>query len=94
MQEWLEDRCDRSSFDLYTSSRDLHQDFARFMQGRGFIPTEGVFVARLEGIEGLRRVKKLPNGKRGFWGVALRGHQSELGLDRAARGFGELDPRD
>jgi putative DNA primase/helicase len=94
MQEWLEERCDRSSFDLYTSSRELHQDFSRFMQGRGFVPTEGVFVARLEGIEGLRRVKKLPNGKRGFWGVALRGHQSELALDRSARGFGELDPRD
>jgi putative DNA primase/helicase len=80
MLEWIEQRCDRSSVKLYASSRDLHQDFAQFMAGRGYVPSENVFVGRLEGIEGLRRDKNLPNGKRGFWGIALRGHQSELQL--------------
>jgi putative DNA primase/helicase len=59
IQEWLEERCDRSDGERFTSSRELHQDFARFMQGRGFIPSEQVFVARLEGIEGLRGSKKV-----------------------------------
>jgi hypothetical protein len=94
MQEWLEERCDRSSYESYTISRELHQDFAKLMQGRGFMPSEQVFVAWIEGIEGLRRSKRLPNGKRGFWGIALRGHQAEMPLDRGASGSWQLDPSD
>jgi putative DNA primase/helicase len=93
MQEWLEERCDRSSFESYATSRELHQDFARFMHGRGFVPSEQIFIARLEGVEGLRRSRRLPNGRRGFWGIALRGHQPELQLDRGGSGQGELDPK-
>jgi putative DNA primase/helicase len=92
MLEWMEERCDRSSPELYASSRDLHPDFARFMQGRGFVPSENVFVARLEGIEGLRRSLRLPNNRRGFWGIVLRGHQSELPLHAVAPDWRELDP--
>jgi hypothetical protein len=56
------------------------------MQGRGFVPSEQIFVARLESMEGLKRTKNLPNGKRGFWGIALRRDQSELQLGAARRG--------
>jgi hypothetical protein len=91
MRQCPEERCDRSSHESYTTSRELHQDFAKFMLGRGFVPSEQVFVARLEGVEGLQRAKRVPNGKRGFWGIALRGHQSELQLDRGGSGPSELE---
>jgi hypothetical protein len=84
MLQWLEERCDR-----WGAERDLHRDFARFMQGRGFVPSEQVFVARLEGIDGLQRSQKLPNGKCGLWGIALRGHQSEWQLDRGPSVMGD-----
>jgi hypothetical protein len=78
----------------YVSSRELHQDFARFMQGRGFVPSEQVFVARFEGVNGLWYSRKLPNGKHIFWGIALGRHPSELPLNRGSSGLQELDPKD
>jgi putative DNA primase/helicase len=80
--EWLDERCRRGP-ELYESSRELHRDFTRWMQGRGYVPSERVFVARLEGIEGLKRSSKLPNGKRGFWGVTLLGGQPDLPFNGA-----------
>jgi hypothetical protein len=78
--EWLDERCDRGA-ELYMSSRELHQDFSRWMQGRGYVPGERVFVARLESVDGLKRSSKLPNGRRGFYGLALRHRQPDLPLD-------------
>jgi hypothetical protein len=63
MLEWLEERCDRWGAELYAASRDLHRDFARSMKGRGFVPSEQVFVARIEGVDWLCHSQKLPNGK-------------------------------
>jgi hypothetical protein len=51
------------------------------MQGRGFILNERDFVSRLEGVDGLKRSAKLPNGKRGFHGIALKRRQDEFRLD-------------
>jgi P4 family phage/plasmid primase-like protien len=78
--EWIDERCDLDATH-YASSRELHRDFSVWMQGRGFIPNENVFVARLEGIDGLRRSARLPNNKRGFWGIALKRRQADLLLD-------------
>jgi hypothetical protein len=61
-------------------------------RGRGFVPSENVFVARLEGVEGSRRSQRLPNNRRGFWGIALRGHQSELHLQAVMPDEWGLDP--
>jgi hypothetical protein len=47
-----------------------------------YVPSERVFVARLEGVDGLKRNQKLPNSKRGFWGVALLGGQVDLPFGR------------
>jgi P4 family phage/plasmid primase-like protien len=77
--EWIGERCELGA-ELYESSRALHKDFSGWMQGRGYVPSEQVFVARLEGVEGLRRSSKLPDGRRGFWGINLRRTQRELPL--------------
>ena len=53
ISECLEDSCLRGP-EHYGTSRELHQDFTRFMQGRGFVPSEQVFVTRLESIEWLK----------------------------------------
>jgi hypothetical protein len=50
MRKCPEERCDLSSHESYTTSRELHQDFAKFMMGRGFVPTQQVFFTRIEGI--------------------------------------------
>jgi hypothetical protein len=67
---------------LYASSRELHRDFSVWMQGGGFIPNESVFVARFEGIDGLRRSAQLLNNRRGFWGIALKRRQGNQPLYR------------
>ena len=66
---------------LCVASRGLHKDFSEWMRGRGFIPNERDFVSRLGGVNGLKRSSKLPNGKRGFFGIARKRRQDELHLN-------------
>jgi putative DNA primase/helicase len=47
MLEWMEERCGRMQSSM---PRDLHQDFAKFMAGRGFVPSVeqvGANIARI-----------------------------------------------
>jgi hypothetical protein len=88
MQEWLEERCDRSSHESYTISRELHQDFAKFMLGRGFVPSEQVFVARFEGIEGCGAANGCQMANAGFGASRCGGTSPSCGLSAARRGVG------
>ena len=79
LSQWLEERAELG-FAFFAATRDMHQDFTRWMQGRGFVPPEAVFAGRLERIAGVARKAKLPNGRRGFVGIRLKGAQEEFGL--------------
>jgi hypothetical protein len=76
--EWLGERCVLGPLRLRGGSRDLWHDCKAWIEARGGNgPSESVFVLRLAGIEGLRRSRKLPDGLRGFRGIALKGDVAE-----------------
>jgi len=72
LEKWLDERCERGPR-LYQSSHDLWLDFREWAEARGGIaPAEWLFISRLAGVEGLHRSRKLPDGLRGFCGIALK----------------------
>jgi hypothetical protein len=72
-EDWLRERCVLGPLRLYGSSRDLGTDCKAWIEARGSIaPCERIFVQQLAGIEGVVRSRKLPNGLRGFRGIALK----------------------
>jgi putative DNA primase/helicase len=80
---WIDENCDVDPLNtgaLYAGSRELYSDFVAWQKGKGWVLSESIFVGRLELIQGVRRSSRLPNGKRGFYGIALKRRQTTLDL--------------
>lgn len=76
LAQWVDERCDRAP-ELMARTRELYSDFARWLQSSGeFVPTEKVFVSKLEAYSGLVRAR-LPGDRMGFRGIALK-HRQEV----------------
>jgi putative DNA primase/helicase len=80
---WVDEQCDVDPLNtgaLYAGSRELYSDFVAWQKSKGWVLSESIFVGRLELLQGVKRSPRLPNGKRGFYGIALKRRQTTLDL--------------